>query len=70
MTAGMAAIGGAAATFANLLIWDEAAFAYVEIVRCEHGRDVRAEFIAMHDPPLVIVRVARFDGRSPLRPAA
>jgi hypothetical protein len=53
-------LGGERNTFARLRVWDEAAWDYVELVDCAKHRDARAEFAAMHRPPLVYVVAVRW----------
>jgi hypothetical protein len=53
-------LGGERNTFARLRVWDEAAWDYVELVDCAKGRDARAEFAALHCPPLIFVVAVRW----------
>lgn len=47
---------GASNTYATVLVWNEARFAYDELVDCVIGRDAAEDFRWLHNPPLVIVR--------------
>jgi hypothetical protein len=58
----MGQIGGEPSTFCTALIWDEAAFDYMRIIDCARHRDARAEYLAMHAPPLWIIVSVRYAG--------
>ena len=60
-------IRGAASTFATLLIWDEQEFEYARVLDFTRHRDARAEVLALHNPPLVLVECVRV-GTETLRP--
>jgi hypothetical protein len=64
----MGDMGGTDNTYASMLIWDEAAFAYRRITRLARGTDARAEFLALHDGLTVIVLNARYGNHPPVRP--
>lgn len=57
----MSEIQGVSATFARLRIWNEAQFDYDEIMACVKHGDVRKDYLALHRPPMLIVRWVRFD---------
>jgi hypothetical protein len=52
---------GEASTFATVMMWDEATFDYQRIMLFARQQDARAEYLALHDPPLLIVCNVRFD---------
>lgn len=56
----MAAMMGVSSTFCSVLVWNELAFCYDDVVMMERGRDARDELLLLHDPPLVIVGAVRF----------
>jgi hypothetical protein len=56
-------IRGKASTFATVLIWDDAIWDYQRVIDCVHHRDARAEFMALHNPPLVLVESVRINGQ-------
>ena len=56
-------IGGTDSTYATLSVWDEAGFRYDEVVVVARQEDARAEFAALHDPPMVYVRAIRYGTR-------
>jgi hypothetical protein len=60
-------LAGEASTFATMLIWDDAEFEYARVIDCARHRDARAEFLALHNPPMVIVLSVRWD-REVVRP--
>jgi hypothetical protein len=53
---------GEASTFATMHVWDEKQFDYVRVVDCSHHRDARAEYFALHKPPMLIVVSVRYAG--------
>lgn len=61
-------IRGLPASFASLRMWDELAFAYVDMLLCHRDADVRPEMLGMHAPPLTIVRNVRFGSSPPQVP--
>jgi hypothetical protein len=54
-------------TFATLLFWDEQEFGYRRVLDFVRHRDARDEFLALHNPPLVIVECVRV-GTEAIRP--
>jgi hypothetical protein len=64
----MGDMGGTDNTYASLLIWDEAEFAYRRITRLARGEDARRAFLALHDGAMVIVLNVRYGNRRPVRP--
>jgi len=58
-----------AGTYGSLRVWQEASFEYVDVLDFVRGRDARAEILAMHAPPLVIVDSVRMEREAPARPA-
>jgi hypothetical protein len=63
----MSDMHGEASTFATLLIWDDEAFDYQRVLDFARHRDARAEMLALHAPPMVLVECIRF-GTETLRP--
>lgn len=55
------------ATFATLRVWMEDEFRYVDIVEHAPG-DRRADYHALHQPPLIIVTSIRLDPHPPVHP--
>jgi hypothetical protein len=58
---------GEASTFATLDVWDEAEFTYRIIHECSRFQDARDHYVALHQPPLIIVVNIRYD-RQVIRP--
>ena len=52
---------GAASTFCTVMVWDEGAFDYRHLMLFARQQDARTEYLALHDPPLLIVCNVRFD---------
>jgi hypothetical protein len=48
-------------------MWDDEAFAYQRVIDCARHRDARAEYLALHAPPMLIVVSVRY-GSEVLRP--
>lgn len=65
----MGDIRGEASTFATLHVWDEADFRYRRVMDCVRFEDARAEYLALHQPPMVIVVSVRW-GREVSKPCA
>jgi hypothetical protein len=53
-------MGGTDSTTATILVWNELEWRYDEIVDLTKGQDARAHYLALHAPPLVIVRAVRY----------
>jgi len=60
-------IRGSTSTFATLLIWNERSFEYARILDFTRHRDARAEVLALHNPPFVLVECIRV-GTEAIRP--
>jgi hypothetical protein len=60
-------MNGAPSTFSTLLLWDEEEFTYHRVMDFVRQRDARAEVLALHDPPLVLVECVRV-GTETIRP--
>lgn len=56
-----------ASTFCTVHMWDDEAFAYQRVIDCARHRDARAEYLALHAPPMLIVVSVRY-GSEVLRP--
>jgi len=54
-------MSGEASTFATVMVWDEGSFDYHRLMLFARRQDARAEYLALHDPPLLIVCNVRFD---------
>lgn len=48
-------------TYCTAEVWDEAVFDYVRVLVCARYEDKRAEFLALHDPPLIRIEYVRYD---------
>lgn len=58
----MGQIGGEASTFCTVMVWDDATFGYERVIDCARHRDARAEYLALHAPPLLYVESVRYAG--------
>jgi len=54
------ALRGEHSTSATILVWNELERRYDEVVDLAKGEDARARYLALHAPPLVIVRAIRY----------
>ena len=61
-------MGGADSTWASIAVWDEAQFKYVEVIEHTRGEDARARYLALHWPPLILVRYVRYGQGEAIRP--
>lgn len=61
------AIGGVAATFVTFRAWDEGEFRYRDYSEHAPG-DRRADYAALHNPPLLIMLSIRLDPYPPIHP--
>ena len=62
MTSGLTKIGGEPVTWLNVRAWNEEAFRYDDITTHLTGDRVN-DVLAMHRPPLFIVRFVRFENQ-------
>lgn len=61
-------IRGSHSTHATIMVWDEAEFDYVLLHDMVGHKDVRDLYLALHQPPMVIVKSIRYGNEKPIYP--